>query len=319
MDRALTEASRARIAIVTVGRSPRTEVVRQIRAVLGDHHYEEFGALDGLSNAEIAAAAPRQGELALFTRLSDERDTIVRASFIQDRLKVLLPAIDSQNFTMIIVATTGLFQPVKSRTPLINGQKAIDAWLASLFVGDVSVGFIHPLQHQDGALSEHGQQSYGTFLRSAFATVKGGQNAKLPDAVDRVSGADIIIMHSVGYTEEMAKEVAANSGRPVISALRIIAAAASLRLSEITGQPTVSALQEVTGEGLLSRLATHGPILTARERDVMARVLEGEANKLIARSLGISHRTVEIHRAHGLAKLGSSSVAELIRRAISNS
>ncbi|MFX7776299.1 LuxR C-terminal-related transcriptional regulator, partial [Acinetobacter baumannii] len=53
-----------------------------------------------------------------------------------------------------------------------------------------------------------------------------------------------------------------------------------------------------------------------REREVLELVLEGGANKLIARSLSISHRTVEIHRARAMAKLGATSVTELIRRAL---
>ncbi|WP_368733556.1 LuxR C-terminal-related transcriptional regulator [Acinetobacter baumannii] len=49
---------------------------------------------------------------------------------------------------------------------------------------------------------------------------------------------------------------------------------------------------------------------------MLALVLEGGANKLIARALGISHRTVEIHRARAMSKLGATSVTELIRRAL---
>ncbi|HKK15105.1 MAG TPA: response regulator [Gammaproteobacteria bacterium] len=52
--------------------------------------------------------------------------------------------------------------------------------------------------------------------------------------------------------------------------------------------------------------------LTPREMEVMERVCEGEANKVIGIELGISERTVELHRAHMMKKLGVHSVAELI-------
>ncbi len=52
--------------------------------------------------------------------------------------------------------------------------------------------------------------------------------------------------------------------------------------------------------------------LTAREREVLDRLLEGGTSKQIARELGISHRTVEAHRGNLLRKLDLRSVKELI-------
>jgi two-component system response regulator FixJ len=53
--------------------------------------------------------------------------------------------------------------------------------------------------------------------------------------------------------------------------------------------------------------------LTSREMEIMALVVEGRSNKEIARQLGISYRTVEIHRARILKKTGTSSPLELAR------
>jgi FixJ family two-component response regulator len=53
--------------------------------------------------------------------------------------------------------------------------------------------------------------------------------------------------------------------------------------------------------------------LTLRERQVMELVAEGRANREIAESLGISLRTVEVHRARMIDKLGVRSVPELVR------
>lgn len=51
--------------------------------------------------------------------------------------------------------------------------------------------------------------------------------------------------------------------------------------------------------------------LTPREREIMQLVLAGHANKHIAKRLGISHRTVELHRSHILHKTGTASLLEL--------
>lgn len=56
--------------------------------------------------------------------------------------------------------------------------------------------------------------------------------------------------------------------------------------------------------------------LTQREREVLEHVVEGEANKVIASRLGVSQRTVEIHRANVMRKTGADSLASLVRMAV---
>ena len=53
--------------------------------------------------------------------------------------------------------------------------------------------------------------------------------------------------------------------------------------------------------------------LTNREREVMLLAVDGLPNKEIARSLGISHRTVEIHKSRVLYKTGADSLLDLAR------
>ena len=71
-------------------------------------------------------------------------------------------------------------------------------------------------------------------------------------------------------------------------------------------------------EALLSQQKTLEKIgsLSERERAIFDRVGAGEMNKVIAADLGISERTVEVHRSHLMQKLGAKTLAQLIRMKI---
>jgi FixJ family two-component response regulator len=54
-------------------------------------------------------------------------------------------------------------------------------------------------------------------------------------------------------------------------------------------------------------------LLTPREQEVLQLVTQGKANKVMAGDLGVSQRTVEIHRARVMEKMGAQSLAQLVR------
>ena len=72
-------------------------------------------------------------------------------------------------------------------------------------------------------------------------------------------------------------------------------------------QETRAALQK--HDQIRQRLAS----LTPREMEVLELMTKGQQNKVMAAELGLSQRTVEIHRAHVMEKMGVSSVAQLVR------
>jgi FixJ family two-component response regulator len=83
------------------------------------------------------------------------------------------------------------------------------------------------------------------------------------------------------------------------------------RVKAALSQNARAARESHEKEALRTRFAE----LSAREREVLELAVAGLRNKDIARKLGISHRTVEIHRAHLLHKTGATNLLELARLA----
>jgi two-component system response regulator FixJ len=62
-----------------------------------------------------------------------------------------------------------------------------------------------------------------------------------------------------------------------------------------------------------ARIKAYVESLTAREREVLDLMTQGKQNKVIAQDLGVSPRTIEIHRARVMEKMNAQSVAQLVR------
>jgi len=71
--------------------------------------------------------------------------------------------------------------------------------------------------------------------------------------------------------------------------------------------------QELAWQAQLRALRRPFELLSAREREVLGHVVQGQLNKQIASDLGIHERTVKLHRTHITTTLGVRSVAELTR------
>lgn len=81
------------------------------------------------------------------------------------------------------------------------------------------------------------------------------------------------------------------------------------RINEALADNVGKREERANRQQLLGRIES----LTERERQVFHRVADGEMNKVIGFDLGISERTVEVHRSQVMKKLGARTLAQLVR------
>jgi DNA-binding NarL/FixJ family response regulator len=134
-----------------------------------------------------------------------------------------------------------------------------------------------------------------------------------------------LLVFSMHDSEELIREVFAAGARGYVLksdvALYLIEAVKSLSRHKPFFTPRIS-------EAILNSLvntAGHSPVepvrsgpLSAREREILQLLAENKSNKDIAKTLGISVRTVETHRRSVMQKLDANSIVELVHYAIRN-
>ncbi len=85
-----------------------------------------------------------------------------------------------------------------------------------------------------------------------------------------------------------------------------------LRLVEMGLQRATEMFKDNTA---LSQSRNHYDSLSKREKEVMTLVVSGQSNREIAESLGISPKTVEVHRARVMSKMRAASLPDLVQQA----
>lgn len=293
-----------KVMFVTVGQSPRTDLIGEMLDNL-DLPIEalEIGALDGLSRAEIDALRVREGETSIVTRLASGAEIVVSKPRIGERMAKIVAQFQPNQYDLVVILSTGLFRDFDSTCPTVNAQRALESAVISLAAQGSSVGLIQPLRRQIGELDIPALQPY----RVTASYAADGDKASLASALLDLAECEIIVLNSVSFSEADREMAAKATGKPVVLARRIIASA--IRLLLYRHQP-------ITLPGVSPEFSERLMRLTPRERQVMSLVAEGLSNKAIARQLGISPKTVEIHRSHVMSKMEVTSSGALIRMVV---
>jgi DNA-binding CsgD family transcriptional regulator len=297
-------AAPKKVMFVSVGQTPRADLIGEMLANL-DIRIEalELGALDGLSPREIDDLRVRPGEASIVTRLADNTEIVVSKPRIAERMAGLVANFQPNEYDLVVILSTGLFREFESTCPTVNAQRAVESAVISLAAQGSPIGLIQPLEQQINELDIPALQPYRITASHALDNDK----QSLARALFDLAECEIIVLNSVSFSEADREMAAKVTGKPVVLARRIIASAIRLLLYRPQG---------ISLPGMSGEFAERVNRLTARERQVMSLVAEGLSNKAIARQLGISPKTVEIHRSNVMSKMEVTSSAALIRMVV---
>lgn len=212
------------IGAITIGQSPRLDVVPEMEEVLGDGiEVLQAGALDGLTREEILKFVPQEGDYILVSKLNDGSSVKFAERYILPRLQMCIEKLESEGAELIVFICTGQFPAIfKSSKALLYPQTILHAVVPKL-VHRNSIGVITPDKDQvNQSLAKWGES--GCKIETAAGSPYGDiQEVRNAAAELKEKDVDVIVMDCIGYNVKMKNIVREITGKPVILARTLVA------------------------------------------------------------------------------------------------
>jgi protein AroM len=215
----------ATIGMITVGQSPRSDVVPDMAAILGrEVQIIEAGALDDLTREEILRLEPEGDDEILVTRLADGTPVFVGKAKIVPRVEAAIAALEDRGAALDVLLCTGEFPRLAARRPLLEPQPLLLGLLRGLtFPG--RLGVLTPSER-------HVPQTTARWRAAGFdvhVVPLSPYEEDDPVAVRRAASAlraanaGLVVMDCIGFRRKTRDEMAALTGTPCLLANLLVA------------------------------------------------------------------------------------------------
>ncbi len=219
-----------RVGFVTIGQSPRTDVMADIAPLLADLEILEAGALDDVT--DLAALAPTAGqeEKVLVSRLRDGSQIILDERKVIPLVREQVKAISQQGVRLVVLLCTGDFPELQQRTqqpgqtvPILFPDRLLLNFVRSVLPREATLGVLVPLPEQvewSAARWQTVSEEVRTVSLSPYAAFETGLHR-----VEQLKNRHLIVMDCMGYTQKHKEAVRQLAGCPVILPRTLVARA----------------------------------------------------------------------------------------------
>ena len=210
-----------KIGMITVGQSPRNDVITEIRDLLGPVEIVERGCLDELTKKQIETLEPKEGEPFLVTLLRDGSSVKVSREKATNLLQQRIKELENKDVTLIVLLCTGDFTNLKSQKLIIEPGKLIRKIVQGMLIKEKKLGVIIPSSGQ----IEQTKKKRGA-VDPVVAVTSPYEN---PEQIQQVAktlltkNVDLTVLDCIGYTRQMKQKVKEITGKPVILSSTVVA------------------------------------------------------------------------------------------------
>ena len=204
-----------RIALLTIGQSPRVDITPEIRASLSEHvEIVEGGALDDLDREEIEAHVPKTPQSTLVSRMKDGSEVRIDKSYVHERLQQLVHNFEDQ-VDLIGLLCSARFPVFSCQCPLIVPYQLLHGFVSAIrFPGPI--GLVVPALDQVDPITKEFQERGMSSIGAALSPYVQADHftAAIRQLTDQ--GVAAIVLDCFGYTLAMKRAAESISKKPVI-------------------------------------------------------------------------------------------------------
>ena len=213
------------VGLVTIGQSPRVDVVPDMETILGPAvTVRERGALDGLNRAQIAELAPRPGDDILVTRLADGTPVFVAKRHVVARVQAAIGDLERSGATMTALLCTGAFPALEASRLLVLPHQVLFGILRALrWPG--RLGIVTPsVQHVPQTEARWRADGFDPIVvpLSPYEEESPAEVARTADAL-RTANAGLVALDCMGFRRKTRDEIQRLTGAPVLLANLLVA------------------------------------------------------------------------------------------------
>ena len=210
-----------KIGMITIGQSPRNDVITEIRGILGPVEIVERGCLDELTKKQIETLKPKGREPFLVTLLRDGSWVQVSREKATNLLQQRIKELENEDVTLIVLLCTGDFPNLKSQKLIIEPGKLIRKIVQGMLTEEKKLGVIIPSSGQiEQTKKKWGDVDPVVAVASPYENPEQIQEAAKTLLTKNV---DLTVLDCIGYTRQMKQEVKEITGKPVILSRTVIA------------------------------------------------------------------------------------------------
>jgi len=201
-----------KVGFITIGQSPRVDVVPEIKPYLADVEIIECGALDGLTLEEIKELAPKEGEYVLVSRLRDGTQVRLSREKIVKRLQECIKKLEKE-VDIIGVLCTGEFPELTSKKLLVEPSLLLLKTVESLGVSKLGVVVPDPDQIE---MNKRKWSNIADTIKVQSVSPYLGEKDELIRAAQELKDCDLIVLDCIGYNFNAKKLVKKITKTPVV-------------------------------------------------------------------------------------------------------
>lgn len=190
-----------KIGALTIGQSPRNDIVPEIREILG-HEVEivERGALDGLSLKEVNDFHPGPPSPILITRMKDGTEVKITKKHIITRLKNCILELEAKGVEISILLCTEDFPNIESRRILLRPDKILRSMVKAILKKGERLGVIIPSLDQIQTTKRKWDGTGFSVVVEALSPYTGTEKEIIEIANKfKKLKADLIILDCIGF------------------------------------------------------------------------------------------------------------------------